>query len=399
MHRGHWNFYSGSQITFGPRGTSALRHIVERRSAKRVFLVTDKTLENAGVVAPAEAFIQHAGAELLVYNEAEVQPTTNAAALAAQAARDFRPDLFVAIGGGSNMDLAKAGRILFAHDVEIQSLFGFDGVPGPLPPLVCLPTTAGTGSEVSHTCVLQHSETGKSETIRSQRMRPEVAIVDPYLSVTCPKHVTAQSGFAALTHAIEAFLATSFFAIEEQDPGGLPHEGNNPIGDLYAGKAIELIGKHLPQAFEEPEDLAARSGMALAATLAGIASANCGVGLTHALEYSIGSKYHSSHGLGKAIALPATMEHLSAYREARIARVGELLGAANDGKSAANKAVSAVQELRAAVELPTRLRDLGAQEDELHELADRAFSLQGIIELAPGPPTVDDGLAILKASF
>ena len=301
FHRGHWNYFSGTQLTFGPRATSALRHVIARREAKRVFLLTDKVLENAGVVEPVKQFVEHAGAALLVYNEGEIEPSTASVVSANAAAKDFQPDLFIGLGGGSNMDLAKACSAVYALDVEAESLLGFDNVTGCTAPLVCLPTTSGTGSEVSHSCILRNSSTGEKGAILSQYIRPDIAIVDPYLSVTCPQKVTAESGIDALTHAVEAYLVSNFFSFYEDSASGLPYEGNNPFGDMFAEKAIDLIGKNLRRSVEEPEDIAARTGMSLAATLAGAAFSNCGVGLAHALEYPIGSKYRCSHGVGNGI--------------------------------------------------------------------------------------------------
>lgn len=402
LHRGHWNFFSGTQLTFGPRATSALRHVVARRKAKRVFLITDKVLESAGVVQPAKAFIEHAKADLFIYNEGEVAPTTSSVNIAADAARDFQPDLFVAIGGGSNMDLAKATCAVVSHDVAPSTLLGFDNVPGPTAPLVCLPTTSGTGSELSHSCILKNSETGKKAAILSQYIRPDIAIVDPYLSVTCPKNVTAESGIDALTHAIEAYLVTNFFSFDEDTESGLPYEGNNPFGDMYSEKAIELVGKHLQRAVDEPEDIAARTGMSMAAMLGGAAFSNCGVGLAHALEYPIGAKYGCSHGIGNGIVLPEVMRFIATSRANRVARIAGLLGAKTDGlptEEAASVAIKTVADIRAAIGLPERLHDVGADESDLPELAKEAFGLQRLIDLTPGSPTEVDGLNILKACY
>ena len=378
--------------------------MIRRRGAKRVFIVTDAVLRNAGVLPLVETTIgELTNAEYSIYQgEGNGEATTVAAVQAAAAAKDFEADLFVGLGGGSKIDLAKICRALVEHEGEPSAWFGFDKVPGSCLPLVCLPTTSGTGSEVSHSAVLRDSETGRRTAIVSQSIRPDVAIVDPYLSVTCPQRVTAESGFKALAHAVEAFLVTNFYSFEEQPGDALPFEGNNPLGDMYAERAIQLISKHLKRACEEPEDLAARSGMSLAATLAGSAFANCGTGLSGALEYSVVQATGCAHGVGSAIVLPEVMRYLQANRTSRIAQIAELI---NDGPTglthaeAANAAVDWVTQLRLQLGLPTRLRDVGVEETQLASLAAEACSHQTLLDLTPGNPKLDDALAILKACY
>lgn len=374
--------------------------MVQRREAKRVFVITDKVLRNAQVVPLIETTLKElTSAEYKIYDEGEVEPTTAAVSSAADAARDFGTDLFVGLGGGSNMDLAKICRVVAQHDCKPAELLGFDNVPSNCPPLVCLPTTAGTGSEVSHSAVLRNSDTGKKGAVLSQNIRPDVAIVDPYLSVTCPKKVTAESGIDALTHAIEALLVTNFYTFDEQPGDALPYEGNNPFGDMYAEKAIQLIGKHLVRACEEPEDLAARSGMSLAASLAGAAFANCGVGLAHALEYPIGSAAGCTHGVGNGIVLPEVMRYLQQHRPGRVATIGRLLGGDTNlaDSELGDWAIERVAKIRQSIDLPQTLRDVGIQESQLETLAKEAFALQRLVDLTPGNPTHTDGMQILKA--
>ena len=394
-------------MTFGPRSSVALSTVIRRRGAKRVFVVADQVLRNAGVVPIIETTINElTDAEYRIYDEGEIEPSTASVRTATESAKEFGADLLVGLGGGSNMDLAKVCRVAMTHEGDPFAWFGFDKVPcaspGEVPPLVCLPTTAGTGSEVSHSAVLRNSDTGNKGAILSQRIRPDIAIVDPYLSVTCPQRVTAESGLDALTHAIEAWTVTNFYAFDEQPGDALPYEGNNPLGDIYAEKAIRLIGKNLLRAFEEPEDLAARSGMSLAATLAGAAFANCGVGLAHALEYPIGQKANCTHGVGNAIVLPEVMRYLKQHRANRLAQVGEFL---HDGPlelsrdEMADWAIQRVAELRAATGLPNRLQEVGIEENDLESLATKACSLQRLVDLTPGTPATGDALAILRACY
>ena len=368
-------------------------------------MVTDRVLQEAGVVKQVTAAIDRTDAELFVYDDGEIEPSTNNVKSAAEVAKEFSPDLFVAVGGGSNMDLAKVCRIVASHGCDAESLLGFDQVPRPRsntqsPALVCLPTTAGTGSEVTHSAVLKSSSTGKKSAVLSQYIRADVAVVDPYLMVTCPPRLTAESGIAALTHAIEAYLVANFYSFAEDRQSSLPYEGNNPFGDMLAEKAIHLIGRNLPRVFEEPEDLGARSGMAFAATLAGAAFANCGVSLCHALEYPIGSKYGCTHGVGKGIVLPEVIRFWSETRGNRVARIGAMLGVADahlmPPQEATDATVENIQQLRKAIELPESLTEFGASSNDVGELATSAMSLQRLVDLSPTTPTTADLETILN---
>lgn len=377
-----------------------------RRSSKRVLLVTDEVLQSAKVVSRAEAAISQTSAGVEIFAGGEVEPSTKTADKLVNIARTFGPDLMVAVGGGSNIDLAKACVASLGSGQSAESLFGFDNVPHPsatrpAPALVCLPTTAGTGSEMTHSAILKSSETGKKGAILSQHIRPELAIVDPQLSLTCPAKVTAESGIDALTHAIESYLVTNFYAFHEDFEKGLPYEGNHPLGDMYAEKAISLIGKHLQRAVEEPENLAARSGMSFAATLAGAAFSSCGVSLAHALEYPIGSTYKCSHGAGNGIVLPAVMRYWLPARQSRLAKIADLLGvpAAREmpEAEAAEASIEAIEYLRKSIALPTCLRDVGGRPDDVDALATSAMSLGRLLELSPVAPTIDDARTILNA--
>ena len=401
LKRTSWNFYSGSQLTYGPNAVLALGGMIQRHEYRRVLLITDPVLDEVGAVRQVRKAIQPTSAELHVCSDGAVEPTTDLVEQTANLARDFEPDLIVALGGGSNMDLAKACSALLHSDCTAESLLGPDNVVGPITPLACLPTTAGTGSEVSHSAVLKNSATDKKAAILSQAIRPKFALVDPYMTISCPAQVTAESGIDALTHAIEACLATNFFQFTESIDSTLPYEGNNPLGDLYAEKAIQLIAQHLQTAVEEPEDLTARSGMSLAATLAGAAFSNCGVGLCHALEYPLGSiSPQCSHGAGNGIVLPEVLRYLAEHRPAKVARIAACLHddfARLPAVEAADAAVEFICDLRQAINIPARLSDVGIEESQLPELVETAFSLQRLIDLTPGPPTPADGLKILRA--
>src|SRR5439155_9141067 len=249
-------------------------------------------------------------------------------------------------------------------------------IPGPILPVVCVPTTAGTGSEVSGAAAFTDTDNAVKVGCLSNYLRPRVAVVDPLLTVTCPPKVTADSGIDALTHAIEAYTAVDNADFPLPPGERSVYQGRHPLGDVCAEKAIRLVGTHLRRAVHHGDDLEARDGMALAATVAGLSFSNVGVALVHALEYPVGGATNCSHGAGNGLLLPYVMRFNLPPRKAAFARIAELLGEDVRGlgeDAAAERAVTAVERLRADIGIPARLRELGAKEADLPEFAAKAF--------------------------
>lgn len=395
----NWSFYTGNRLSFGRGAVQAFRHILPGLGTPNVLVITDSVLRNAGILDTVLDPIRSTGCQVTVFDEGQVEPSTDLAVRAADAARSSDAEVLVGLGGGSNMDLAKMASVLLAHEVSPVELFDFDAVPGPTAPLICVPTTAGTGSEVSHAAVLKNADNGRKAAVLSQAIRPAIAVVDPSLTDSCPAVVTAASGIDALTHAIEAYLATSSTQFEEDYAHGLPYEGNHPLGDLYAEKAIQLIGQHLREAVHNPGNPQARDGMALAATLAGVAFSNCGVTLAHALEYWIGAKYDCSHGAGNGIVLPEVMRFTLPNRPERLVKIAGLLSGNEPAEHEPEDAFDIVVRLRRDIGLPEKLSQIGAKVEDLKKLSRSAMTLKRLIELTPRPTTHHDLLGILEACF
>ncbi len=399
MVRSTWNFFSAGQIVFGPGAAEQLGDLVRRHRWHRLLIVTDANLQAAGVVARVEQPLVSAGCVVDVFTGGEAEPSVRAAEAAVAAARAARPDAIVGLGGGSNMDLAKITAVVLGHGGRPQDYFGFDRVPGPVSPLICVPTTAGTGSEVSHAAVLTDTEQQIKVSTLSQHLRPALAVVDPVLTYGCPRQVTADSGIDALTHAIEAYTASDFREVPAATCG---YEGSFPLADVIAERAIELIAGNLRRAVEAPDDPAAREAMALAATLAGLAFSNAGVALVHALEYPIGAAVHCSHGAGNGLLLPHVMRFNLPRRTARLARVARLMGESLeslDESAAAERAIEAVARLARDIGIPERLRDFGATESQLAEFAQKAADIQRLRPVNPRPYTHDELMGILREAF
>jgi alcohol dehydrogenase class IV len=400
--RTSWNFHSAGQLIFGRGAVANLGSEIRRRKLSRAFVITDQRLVAAGLVEQVLAPLREANIQFDVFQDGEPEPAVETAIAAADAARRFQPDSILGLGGGSNMDLAKIVAVLVAHGRKPAEYFGFDRVPGPTLPLICLPTTAGTGSEVSHAAVLTDKANHIKVSTLSQFLRPALAVVDPALTDGCPRQVTADSGIDALTHAIEAYTAVDFDKLNEPDGAPVAYEGRHPLGDCLAEKAIWLIGQHLVAAVEDGANRAARDGMALAATLAGLAFSNCGVALVHALEYPIGGAVQVTHGAGNGLLLPFVMRYNLPLRKEAFAKIAALLGENLNGLSddaAAERAIAAVERIRAAIGIPQRLRDLGVSREQLPLFAEKAFAIKRLMNTNPRQPTLSDLIDILQQAY
>jgi alcohol dehydrogenase class IV len=402
MSRATWNFYSPGRLILGCGAVRALGPAVKRLNVDSVLVVTDPALVAAGVLDKVRVPLSAAGMTCHVFDGGEPEPSFACADRALAAACACRPAAILGLGGGSNMDLAKITATVMTHGGSYRDYFGFDRVPGPILPLVCVPTTAGTGSEVSHAAVLTDHEQGIKVSTLSQHLRPVLAVVDPDLTLTCPPRATADSGIDALTHAIEAYTATRYCDLDVPPESTSPYEGKFPLADLLAEEAIRLIGRHLVNAVRQPDNREARSGMALAATLAGLAFSNAAVALVHAMEYPLGGTLHCSHGAGNGLLLPYVMRYLLPKRAAELAKIAELLGEKLSGVSAdsdAQSAIAAVERLREQIGIPARIREIGGAEDQLPEFAAKAFAIKRLMVLTPRDVTEADILAIYRGAL
>jgi alcohol dehydrogenase class IV len=397
-----WNFHSAGQLTFGDGAVDQLGQLSRRRGWQRLLLVTDMPLVQLGIAERVRGPLADAGLAVEIFNGGQAEPAIEVALAAAEVARKARPDVILGLGGGSNMDLAKIVAILARHGGRPQDYFGWDRVPGPVVPLICVPTTAGTGSEVSHAAVLTDQQNAIKVSTLSNWLRPTLAVVDPQLTWSCPPRVTADSGVDALTHAIEAYTATDFGRLQVPAGESSAYEGRFPLGDCLAEKAICLVGEHLVSAVEQPQNHAARAGMALAATLAGLAFSNSGVALVHALEYPLGGALHCSHGAGNGLLLPYVMRFNLPERRSTLARIAWLLGESTDGlpeEEAAERAIAAVVNLRRQIGIPHRLRELGGSRDQLPVFAEKAFAIKRLIWINPRQASQQDLLQILQEAW
>jgi alcohol dehydrogenase class IV len=398
-----WSFSSAGALFFGRNAVRIhLRDACERLGAKRAFVVTDAILVRAGLLAQTTEPLTALNVTFAHYDKINPEPGVELVRECVAAARGFNPDVIIGLGGGSNMDTAKLVSMILAHGGDPLDYTGDCRIPGPVKPLICIPTTAGTGSEVSAAAVFTDTANHIKVSCLSPFLRPAFAIVDPLFTVSCPAKVTADSGIDALTHAIEGFCAV------ENDNFPLPsgektvYQGKNPLADAMAREAITLIGKYLKRAVKDGNDLEARDGMALAATLGGLAFSNSGVALIHAMEYPVGGAVHVSHGAGNGLLLPYVMRFNLEKRVRETALIGNslLVPVVPDVRECAESTIRAIEQLRADIGIPTRLRDIGVTEAMLPGFATKAFAIKRLMRVNPRMPQGEDEiLGIYRAAF
>jgi len=397
-----FDFFSAGRIVFGPGSSHRAGELARSLGTGRVFVLTDKVLVAAGIVAPVADSLRKAGIEVMVFDGGEAEPSMATVARAIDACRDFGPDGIVGLGGGSNMDAAKLAAVFLRYGGHLRDFVGEDRVPGPILPLICIPTTAGTGSEVSQAAVYTDDENRVKVSTLSQHIRPRIAIVDPLLSYSCPPKVTADSGIDALTHAIEAFTAIDNARYALPPGERSVYQGKNPLADLVARESIRLVGQFLRRAVRDGSDSEAREGMAMAGTLGGLAFSNAGVALVHAMEYPIGAVTHCSHGAGNGLLLPYVMRYNMPGREEQFAEIASLLGEDIRGLTtaeAAEVAIDAVVALRNSIGVPDKLRAFGTTEDMLPGFAAKAIGIGRLMRVNPRMPTEADILALYREAL
>ena len=390
--RGEWRFHTAGEIIFGPGAARRIGETVRRLGAQRALLVTDQMLVAAGLHKEVEKSLADAGVITDRFDGNPPKATLQRVADCVAMARQGEYGALVALGGGSNIDVAKAAAVLLRYGGSPEDYFGVDQVPGPILPLVAVSTTAGTGSEVSGASVLADPANRRRGAILSNYLRPHAAIYDPLLTLTCPSQVTADAGMDALTHAVESYMVVSYRTLAgSAGPENIYH-GSFPLSDMLAEQAIELVGRYLRRAVYQGGDLEAREGMHLASMLAGMAFSNAGLNAVHALEYPAGVLTGGTHGAVNGLLLPYVMEYNLPACPQQLAKVAQLLGEETTGLSvwkAAERAVQAVQRLKEEIGIPMRLQELGVKESDLGPLAETTAQITRLLQLNPRPIDVD----------
>ena len=389
----YWNFRTAARLAFGVNLVDQIGSLVNQQGWKKAYLVTDENLAKVGIVQRVVDSLKQGNIDCDVFSGGQAEPEIAVGDAAIDQGRKFGPDVVIGLGGGSNMDVAKFVVAALTHGGQSKDYFGIEKVPGSVMPLVCVPTTSGTGSEVSHAAVLTDTENEIKLSSLSQYLRPAIALVDPSLTYRCPKQIMADSGIDALTHAIEAVTAVGFDKLQIPSGEVAPYEGSHPLGDCLGDRAIELIGRYLEPAVNDPEDLEAKNQLSYAATLAGMAFSNCSVALVHAMEYPLGGMLHCSHGAGNGLLLPYIMQFFKSERLDVLARIARLMGVDTSNMSvdqAAQSAIDAVTTLREKIGIPMKIREIGGKEEQIPVFAEKAFAIKRLIWFTPRNPSLQD---------
>ena len=388
--RNTWDFYSTERIVFGNGSIGQLDSILQRLKARNILLVTDPGIKNAGIVDRISSLLEQANYETVIYDQVVPEPPVDSAMDCYKFAKSQMDiDAVIGLGGGSSIDMAKIVALLVAHGGHPLDYYGGENqVPGPIAPLVAIPTTAGTGSEVTSVAVLTDVENNLKVGISDNYLRPTVALLDPQLTVGLPAYVTACSGIDALSHAVEAYTAKPSSYIQAE--GNILFQGSIPISDALAYRAIELIAKNLPLAVQQGSNLEARSNMLLGSLLAGMSFSNAGTAAAHALAYPIGGLVKSPHGEVTGLLLPYVMEYNTAVETEKMVKISRAFGVNTDGlsdKEAALAASKAVLKLLREIGLPTRLTEIGIKDEDIPEIAEKTLLIDRLIRNNPRVPT------------
>ncbi len=376
-------FQTTPRIRFGVGALESLPEELQRFSATSVLVVSDPGVIAAGIAGRVQDLVAGTGAKTHIFGAVEPDPRIETAEACAKLAAEFGAGLIIGVGGGSALDIAKVASILARADQPIATMFGIDLVKSPGIPLILIPTTAGTGSEVTHIAILSDETEHLKKGIVSPFLFPALALNDPALSVGAPQSVTAASGMDALLHAVEAFTS----------------KNASDVTDTLARQAIRLISQNLRSAYADGSNIVARTAMLEGSMLAGIAFANAGVTAVHAFAYPIGAEFHIPHGVANSIMMGPVLTFNLVGNLQKFAEVAELLGAQISGFSQRDAAILAIQTMKLLAEdirIPKHLADFGIREEHLPSLADGVLKVTRLLANNPRILSRDDAVRIYR---
>jgi len=375
-----------TRIRFGLDTVKDLAALVRELGGSRVFLVIDPGVVAAGLLEPVSASLAADKIPFTVYDQVDPEPGLKLADNGAKLARKGKCDCVVGVGGGSAMDIAKAVSILLTNGGKAEDYIGLGKIAKNGVPKIMIPTTAGTGAEVTFTAVFINEKTGSKAGMNGDPLYPDAAILDPALTLSIPPHVTATTGIDALTHALEAYVSTQA----------------HTISDMYALEAIDLITANLGKAYANGGNIEARSAMLLGSLLAGKALATAGVGLVHAMAYPLGGMHKVPHGLANAVLLPYVMAYNLIGAPERFSTLAEMFGVDVSGmtlREAAEAAVEAVWRLNDDVGIPKNLQELGIPREDIPEMAKIALTVARPVANNPRRPSREEVEAIYEEAM
>ena len=381
-------FHTTAQIVFAGGSARRLGEIAGQRLGASVLFVTDPGLRKLGLCDPAIAALCAAGASVAVFDAVEADPSLATVQAAVAAGKQAAATGVVGFGGGSSLDVAKVAALLLGSGEDIDGAWGVGNAKGPRLPLVLVPTTAGTGSEVTPVSIITVGAEEKRG-VSSPILLPDIAVLDAELTLGLPPSITAATGVDAMVHAIEAYASKN--------------ANNNPLSQMLARQALRLLGANIETAVSDGGNAEARGAMLLGSMLAGQAFANSPVAAVHALAYPIGGSFHVPHGLSNALVLPHVLRFNAPDAAALYADIAvdafPALAREADAHRRCLSFIDALADLSRRLGMPTRLRDVGIGEQHLPKMAADAMKQQRLLVNNPRPVSEADALAIYRAAW
>ncbi len=375
-----------NQISVGVGAAETVGAEAKRLGGRHAFVVGDPALQKIGTVDQVVSWLAAQGVQSTVFTEVEAEPSVQSADRCAEAARAAGCDLVVGIGGGSALDSAKVVAMLLTNGGKVEDYLGIGIVRQRGVPSILVPTTSGTGAEITPNALFYVPSIRDKKAVVSPYIIPDVAIVDPLLTLTVPPSVTAATGVDALCHALESY--TSLNA--------------SPLTEMYSLESIRLIGANLRTAVGNGSDLAARDAMARASMYAGISIANAGTNAVHALAYPLQGQHRITHGIANSLMLPYVVEFNALSNLTKFAQVAEALGEPISGLSLRDAAARSIQACRLLSEdigIPKRLADVGIKAEHLEALVEGAMQQTRLLVNNPRKVRPEDARAIFERAL
>lgn len=364
--------------------TARIAELCHSLNITRPLIVTDKGIVDIGLVAPVANAFNNAQMQYWCFDKVVADPPEAIVIEAVEYAKQAKVDGVIGLGGGSSLDTAKLVALLTNSEESISDIYGVDNIKGKRLPLILIPTTAGTGSEVTPISIVTTGETTKAGIV-SAELLPDIALLDASLTVSLPSHITAATGIDAMVHAIEAFTSVI---------------KKNVLSDMLAKSALDLLSKNIVEATFNGENLQARQAMLLGSCLAGQAFANAPVGAVHALAYPLGGQFHIAHGLSNSLVLP----HVMAFNKSHCADLYAQLAVHivpdinedADIEKTTDSLIHYLHELIAKLQLPQSLAELGIEEKHIDSLASDALEQQRLLINNPKAVSLEDAKQIYR---
>ena len=379
-------FHSPNKIMFGNGAVSHVGEEARKLGAEKALIVTDEGVLKAGLAEGVEESLRLQKIEVAIFDKVEAEPPARIVDECAQVARDKGHDIIIGIGGGSSLDVAKGASIVATNKGRVLDYAGVDMVPHSGLPKILLPTTAGTGSEVTRAFVISDEAENIKKAVYSDFVLANVAIIDPLLTMSMPPVVTADTGMDALVHAIETYVSVNA----------------TPFSDVLAIEAINLIAENLPAAYAKANNMEARFNMALAATMAGMAFTSGGLGAVHALSNVLGVRYHLSHGRSNAVMLPYVVDYNKIGNLNKYAHIAQAMGENIEGLfayQAAEKLVTSINRLLELLSIPNKISAYGASREDIPMLVEGGMKLSRLFVPNPRNLTEEDVKNIYTSAF